>query len=144
MIKLIKWVGFFLILGLILPTFSSCEQPPTVNPNPDLTTNIVGGYTGNYVVNFEADPANNYSSQINLVVTRVDKTIIKIDAQGGDSFQCTLSGTPNNSQLSNITHTTGAYSVANDIEGYFSSGTLYYKVTGVANGGNFYAEFTVL
>lgn len=144
MIKLIKWTGLILMLGLIAPTFMSCEQPPTINPNPDLTTNIIGGYTGNYVVNYEADPSNNYSSQINLVITRVDENTIKVDAQGGDSFECTLSGGVSSLTLSNITETTGSYTVADDIEGYYVSGTLYYKVTGVANGGNFYAEFTVI
>ena len=144
MIKLIKWVGLFLMLGLVLPTFTSCEQPPVVNPDPDLTANIVGNYNGNYVVNYEANPSDNFSSQITLLITREDTKKIKVDAQGGDSFECSLSGTPNNLSLSNITNTTGAYSPATDIEGYYVNGTLYYKVTGIVNGGNFYAEFTVI
>ena len=144
MIKLLKWVGLFLMLGMVLPTFTNCEQQPTINPNPDLTTNIVGSYGGNYVVNYEADPSNNYSSQITLVVTRIDNDQIKVDAQGGDSFECSISGSTSSLTLSGITNTTGTYTAADDIEGYYLNGTLYFKVTGIANGGNFYAEFSVI
>jgi hypothetical protein len=144
MIKAFKWVGLFILLGLVTPTFMSCEPPPTVVSDPDITGLVVGPYTGNYVVNYEADPTNNFSSQITLVVTRVDKKIIKVDAQGGDSFECTLSGTNSSSSLSNINNTSGVYDSASDIEGYFINGTLYYKVTGIVNGGNFFAEFSVI
>ena len=144
MIKLFKWIGLFLMLGLAMPSFMSCQPPPTIVTNPDITGNIVGPYTGNYVVNYESDPDNNTSSQINLVVSRIDKKIIRVDAQGGDSFECSVSGTTNSLTLSNITNTSGVYNFASDIEGYYINGTLYYKVTGVVNGGNFYAEFTVI
>lgn len=135
---------FQLFLLIALPTFMACEQPPTVVLDPDLTTAILGGYSGNYVVNYSADPDNNTSSQITLTVSRVDNTHIKIDAQGGDSFECTISGTTTALSFSNITDQTGVYTNADDIEGFFRSGTLYYKVTGIINGGDFYAEFTVI
>ncbi|MFT4752745.1 MAG: hypothetical protein ACI9GM_000372 [Salibacteraceae bacterium] len=143
MTKALKLIAF-LILGLAAPTFMSCEQPPTVTANPDITGNIAGSYNGNYIVNYENDPANNFSSQIILTVSRVDKKQIRIDAQGGDSFECTLSGTSSNSALTNIINTSGVYQLATDLEGYYINGTLYYKVTGVSNGGNFSAEFTVI
>lgn len=135
-----------LIIAVAAPalTFMSCEQPPTVVLDPDLTSGWMGNYAGNYVVNYEADPSSNYSSQIQLVVTKVDKTIIRIDAQGGDSFECTISGSTGSVTFSNITSQKGAYANADEIEGYYSSGLLYYKVSGTINNGNFYAEFTVL
>ena len=137
---------FLLLIGVTVPmlTFFACQQQPTVVLDPDLTSDWMGTYAGNYVVNFEADPSSNYSSQIQLVVTKVDKTIIRIDAQGGDSFECTLSGTTGVVTFSNITNQKGAYANADEIEGYYRSGLLYYKVSGTVNNGNFYAEFTVL
>jgi hypothetical protein len=144
MIKKIKQIGLFFFLGMAILATNGCEPPPTITVDPDLTTSIVGGYSGNYVVNYDADPQNNFSSQINLVVSRVDKTIIRIDAQGGDSFECTLTGTVNTLTLSNIQNAKGVYSLADDLEGYFVNGSLYYKVTGTSNGGAFYAEFTVI
>lgn len=144
MIKAVRNFGFMILLGIVIPMFMSCEQPPTVTTNPDLTTEIVGSYTGNYVVQYEADPSNDFSSQITLVVSRVDKKLIRIDAQGGDAFECSISGSANTLTLSNIQNTSGVYNLATDIEGFYRSGTLYYKVTGISNGGDFNAEFTVL
>lgn len=144
MMKVFKWVTLFLILGLVTPTFMSCEPPPTVTTNPDLTTNVVGPYEGNYVVKYEADPSQDFSSQINLTVSRIDKTIIRVDAQGGDAFQCYVEGSANTLTLKSIHETSGIYDLANDITGFYRNGTLYYKVTGISNGGNFEAEFTVL
>ncbi len=79
-----------------------------------------------------------------MVVSRIDKKLIRVDAQGGDSFECSISGTSNNLTLSNIHNAKGLYTLADDIEGVYISGRLYYKVTGTSNGGAFYAEFTVL
>lgn len=136
----------FLLIGITIPflTFMSCQEQPVVVLDPDLTTGWMGNYAGNYVVNYEADPSNNFSSQIQLSVTKVDKKIIKIDAQGGDSFECTLTGTSSNVTFSNITNQKGVYANADVIEGFYRSGLLYYKVSGTINNGNFYAEFTVL
>ena len=142
--KALTWVVLFLFTGLILPTFIGCQTQPTVTTNPDITGNILGGFTGNYVANYEMDPTRNYSSQINLVVSKIDVKKIRIDAQGGDSFECTISGSSTNLKLTNITNTSGVYKSATDIEGYYISGSLYYKVTGIVDGGNFYAEFTVI
>ena len=122
----------------------ACEPPPTVTINPDLTTSIVGIYQGNYVVNYEANPQNNFSSQINLVVGRIDKKIIRVDAQGGDSFECSIDGIVSNLTLTNMTNTTGVYTLGTEMEGAFINGRLYYKVTGVSNGEPFSAEFTAL
>jgi hypothetical protein len=141
--KTFKWLTFSILIGLTA-SFASCETPPTVTTNPDLTGSIVGPYTGNYIVQYEADPSNDFSSQITLVVSRVDKKIIRIDAQGGDAFDCYISGTENTLTLSSIHNTSGVYDLATEIEGFYRSGTLYYKVTGISNGGNFNAEFTVL
>ncbi|MGB0806060.1 MAG: hypothetical protein ACPGRC_05170 [Salibacteraceae bacterium] len=144
MIKVLKWTGLFILLGLVTPTFMSCQPQPTVTTNPDLTTDVVGEYQGNYVVKYEANPSDDFSSQITLVVSRVDKTVIRLDAQGGDAFQCYVTGTASSLTLSGIHETSGVYNLATDIEGFYRSGTLYYKVTGISNGGNFEAEFTVL
>ncbi len=144
MIKNIKKAGIFLFVAMAILAGSGCEPPPTITINPDLTTSIVGGYSGNYVVNYDADPQDNFSSQINLVVTPIDKTLIRVDAQGGDSFECTVSGSVNTLTLSNIQNPKGVYSLADDLEGFFVNGRLYYKVIGTSNGGAFYAEFTVI
>jgi hypothetical protein len=144
MLQILKKLGIILFLGAILIPSTGCQRPPTITVDPDLTGNIVGPYAGNYVVNYTSHPQDNFSSQINLVISRVDKTIIRVDAQGGDSFQCSISGTSNNLKLSNITNTKGIYTLADDIEGVYISGRLYYKVTGTSNGGAFYAEFTVI
>lgn len=130
-------------IGMVL-AFVGCQQPPTVNLNPDLTVDIVGPYSGNYVVNYEADPQNDFSSQINLVVSRIDNKIIRVDAQGGDSFECSIEGSLQNLTLSKITNKKGVYAIADELEGAFISGRLYYKVTGISNGGDFSAEFTAL
>lgn len=132
------------VVLLALPLIMACQQQPTVVLNPDLTSVVAGSYNGNYVVNYESDPGNNFSSQISLQVNRIDNNHIHVIAPGGDSFECKVSGTSNNLTFSNISNTTGVYDVADDLEGYFINGTLYYKVTGVVNGGNFYAEFTVI
>ena len=142
--KIVKAIIVVLFLGIITPTFMGCQPPPTVVTDPDLTGEISGPYGGNYVVNFEANPQGNYSSQINLQVSKIDKKIIRVDAQGGDSFQCSITGSSNSLVLSNITNTTGVYNNADDIEGAYINGRLYYKVTGTVNGGAFYAEFTVI
>jgi hypothetical protein len=131
------------IVGLI-PTTMSCEKPPTVVLDPDLTGQIIGAYEGNYVVNYEANPQDNFSSQINLVVSRIDKKLIRIDAQGGDSFECTLSGIEKSLTLSNMTNKKGVYASADNLEGSFINNRLYYKVTGTLNGGPFSAEFTAI
>ena len=144
MSRILKKLGIILFLGIILLPSTGCQPPPTITVDPDLTGNIVGPYDGNYVVNYTSHPQDNFSSQINLVVSRIDKTIIRVDAQGGDSFECSISGTSNNLQLSNITNMKGIYTLASDIEGVYISGRLYYKVTGTSNGGAFYAEFTVI
>ena len=139
-LKFVLPVGF---IGLLF-VFSSCQQPPQVNLNPDLTLEVIGAYSGNYVVNYEADPQNDFSSQINLNVNRVDNKIIRVDAQGGDSFECSVNGSLKNLTLSNITNKTGVYKLADKLEGAYINGRLYYKVTGVSNGGDFSAEFTAI
>ena len=142
--KTFKRVFTFLFLATLIPVFTGCQTPPTVITDPDITGEISGPYSGNYVVNYASNPQDNYSSQINLQVSKVDKKIIRVDAQGGDSFECSISGTSNSLVLSNITNTTGVYNYADDIEGAYINGRLYYKVTGTVNGGSFYAEFTVI
>ena len=142
--RIIKGIIVILFIGTVIPTFMGCQPPPTVVTDPDLTGEISGPYSGNYVVNFAASPKDNFSSQINLQVSKIDKKIIRVDAQGGDSFQCSIKGSSNSLVLSNITNTTGIYKSADDIEGAFINGRLYFKVTGTANGGAFYAEFTVI
>jgi len=137
-------IVFFAAMVITIPMTMSCEQPPTIVLDPDLTGQIIGPYQGNYVVNYEASPQDNFSSQISLVVSRIDKKIIRIDAQGGDSFECTISGIENSLELSNMTNTTGVYALTNELEGSFISGRLYYKVKGTANGGPFSAEFTAI
>ncbi|UTW64787.1 hypothetical protein KFE94_08805 [bacterium SCSIO 12643] len=144
MIRIIKLLGVVLFLGALLIPSTGCQPPPTITVDPDLTGNIVGPYDGNYVVNYATHPQDNFSSQINLVVSRIDKKLIRVDAQGGDSFECSISGTSNNLTLSNIHNAKGLYTLADDIEGVYINGRLYYKVTGTSNGGAFYAEFTVL
>lgn len=131
-------------LALIAVSFSSCEKPPSVVLNPNLTTEVIGQYQGNYIVNYEANPQDDISSQISLVVTDVDNTTIRVDAQGGDSFECKVSGSINNLTLSGIKNATGVYTLANDISGNYFNGRLYYKVTGTSNGGAFSAEFTAI
>lgn len=138
---------FFSVLGVlsaVLLTFMSCQKPQPVVLNPDLTSEIVGPYSGNYVVNYETHPEDNYSSQVTLVVTRVDKTVVKIDTQGGDSFECNISGTDKNLTLKNILNPTGIFVNANNLEGAYYNERLYYKVTGTSNGGSFTAEFTAI
>ena len=51
----------FIFLGLAAPSYMGCQQQPTVTANPDITGNIVGTYTGNYVVNYEAEQGPNLS-----------------------------------------------------------------------------------
>jgi hypothetical protein len=134
----------FALFGMVLTTFTSCQQQPTITVDPDLTGEISGSYSGNYVVNFDETPQDNFSSQVSLVVSREDKTIIHITAQGGDSFDCSIAGVSSALTLSNITNGKGVYEFADDIEGFYNNGRLYYKVTGTINGGAFYAEFTVI
>lgn len=132
------------MLAITLPMTIGCQKPPTVVLDPDLTGQIIGPYQGNYVVNYEANPSDNFSSQINLVVSRIDKKLIKIDAQGGDSFECTISGTEKALSLSNMTNKKGVYALADELDGSFINGRLYYKVKGTINGGSFSAEFTAI
>ena len=142
--KSIFRVLMFTVLVAWVPTIISCEKPPTVVLNPDLTGQIIGPYQGNYVVNYEASPQDNFSSQITLVVSRIDKKLIRIDAQGGDSFECSISGTEKSLKLTNMTNAKGVYALTNELEGAFINGRLYYKVKGTANGGPFSAEFTAI
>lgn len=144
MIRILKSLGVILFLGTLLIPSTGCQRPPTITVDPDLTGNIVGAYDGNYVVNYATHPQDNFSSQINLAVSKLDKKLIRVDAQGGDSFECSISGTSKNLKLSNIHNTKGIYTLATSIEGVYVNGRLYYKVTGTSNGGAFYAEFTVL
>ena len=142
--KILKTLAIIFILGGSSAYFIGCQPPPTISFDPDLTGTIIGPYSGNYVVNYETDPQKNFSSQINLVISAVDKTTIRIDAQGGDSFECTISGSLNSLVLKDIKNTKGVYSLADHLDGAFINGRLYYKVTGTSNGGAFYAEFTVI
>jgi len=142
--KKLKILFMVLVIGGSLSSFMGCQPPPTITLDPDLTGTIVGPYTGNYVVNYATEPQKNFSSQINLVISAVNKTTIRIDAQGGDSFECTIAGSLNSLVLKDIKNTKGVYSLADHLEGAFINGRLYYKVTGTSNGGAFYAEFTVI
>lgn len=136
------------ILGctaLMATTFTGCQEPQTIVLNPDLTTEITGVYEGNYEVNYATRPEDNYVAQVEMVVSKIDKKIIKIDAQGGDSFECTIEGSPSTLLFSNLQNQKGAFSIATEIEGNYVSGRLYYKLTGkTADGGDFYAQFSVL
>jgi len=137
-------IVFFAAMVVVIPMTMSCEKPPTVVLNPDLTGQVIGPYQGNYVVNYEANPQDNYSSQINLVVSRIDKKMIRIDAQGGDSFECSISGAEKALTLSNMTNKKGVYALTTELEGSFINGRLYYKVKGTIKGGPFSAEFTAI
>lgn len=141
--KLLK-IAIFAFYGVALASITSCQPQPTITVDPDITGEISGPFSGNYVVNYADDPSKNFSSQINLVVSGLDKKLIHIIAQGGDSFDCTIAGTSSNLSLSNIANGKGVYQYADEIEGFYISGRLYYKVTGTINGGAFYAEFTVI
>lgn len=145
-LKNIVWSAAVLgCTALLSIGFSGCQEPEAIVLNPDLTTDITGVYEGNYEVNYSDDPDRNYVAQTEMVVSRIEKKIIKIDAQGGDSFECSIAGTPSALTFSNLREQKGSFSVATEIEGNFIGGRLYYKLTGkTADGGDFYAQFSVL
>ena len=134
----------FVVFSTSLLIFSSCQEQPTITTDTDLTINIIGGHVGNYVVNYEASPQNNTSSQISISVTRVTNTTIRIDAQGGDSFECSVSGSTTALTLSNITNTKGAFVYGTKLEGAYANSRIYFKITGDRYGGPFVAEFTAI
>tara|TARA_R110002050_G_scaffold149463_1_gene276043 strand:- start:86114 stop:86545 length:432 start_codon:yes stop_codon:yes gene_type:complete len=136
--------AIFAFFGVAIATFSGCQQPPTITVDPDITGEIAGPFSGNYVVNYADNPGDNFSSQINLVVSGLDKKLIHVATQGGDSFDCTISGSSSSMVLSDIKNGKGVYQYADTIDGFYNNGRLYYKVTGTINGGAFYAEFTVI
>jgi hypothetical protein len=126
-------------------SFSSCQEQPTIILNPDLTTEVTGVYEGNYEVNYATRPQDNFVAQVEMIVSRVDNKVIAIDAQGGDSFECSINGSTSFLTFSNLQNQKGAFSIATKIEGQYNNGRLYYKLTGqTQDGGDFYAEFSVL
>ena len=134
----------FTLLPIGLLTISSCQQEPVIITNVDLTENIVGSHVGNYVVNYEASPQNNQSNQITINISKVSNTSIRVDAQGGDSFECTISGSATSLSLSNLSNTTGVFDYGTYLEGAYANGRVYYKITGNRYGGPFIAEFTAI
>ncbi len=135
----------YILAMIFLLALAACTQPTRIIPDTDLTYEITGTYQGNYIVNFESDSAKDISSQIELKVERIDNDHIRVLAEGGDSFECTVTGSSSSKvDLNDMTATTGAYVHGEHLEGNYYDNRLYYKITGTYNGGAFKAEFTSL
>lgn len=125
--------------------FTQCGQQETIQTtNSDITGDIVGPHSGNYNLIFAVSLKKNYSNQISLLVSRINSKTIEINTQGGDSFECVITGSSTSNVFSDLQNPLGIYSFATDIEGYFVNGALYFKVSGIQNGEFIYAEFTVI
>ncbi|HBH06394.1 MAG TPA: hypothetical protein DDX92_07310 [Flavobacteriales bacterium] len=140
------------IIFLVFISFLTigCREDERIIQDTDLTDFIEGSYSGVYTLNYENDPSQNFTGQFIILVEKVDNTHVRIDAQGGDTFECELSGNSRSSlTLLNMANTTGVYTAGETLEGNFTqfqngSKQLEYTINGTFNGGTFAASFATL
>lgn len=144
-------VSLPLIGILLISLFAySCREQERVIQDQDLTDYIEGNYNGVYTVNFENDPSQNVTRQYEIRIEKIDNTHVRVDAQGGDTFECELSGSSRSSlTLFNMSNTTGIFTNGETLEGDFTQfqngfKQLNFTVDGTFNGGTFTANFATL
>ena len=108
-----KTAFLFLFAVLLIGGLDSCSKQDTT-PQPDLTTNLVGTYVGNYADSISGG-ASTSSASVIVVVSKIDNTHIQVTPPATSNFipfTATLTSAPN-----------GTYLTVN--AGTYGSNTLY-------------------
>src|SRR5690606_10197143 len=99
-----KTLKLFSILSAFLALVSACDDR-TQNQNqinPDITRLIVGDFEGLMNVRNTANPSENTSQLLDVSITKINDRSIRVNASGGDVFECTIRGAANNPTIENV------------------------------------------
>lgn len=132
-----KTLKLFSILFAFLVLVSACDdRTQTMNQvNPDITRLIVGNFEGLMNVRNTANPSENTSQLLDVNITKISDRSIRVNASGGDVFECTIRGAANNPTIENVTQASGQFAGYSSITGSFTETNAKFTVTKSVQGG---------
>lgn len=138
-----KTLKLFSILLALLSLVSACEdRTQTLNQvNPDITRLITGNFEGLMNVRNSANPSENSSQLLDVSITKISDRSIRVNASGGDVFECTIRGAANNPTIENVSQANGQFAGFSSITGSFTETNAKFTVTKPVQGGTITFEF---
>jgi hypothetical protein len=138
-----KTLKLFSILLALLSLVSACEdRTQTLNQvNPDITRLITGNFEGLMNVRNSANPSENSSQLLDVSITKISDRSIRVNASGGDVFECTIRGAANNPTIENVSQANGQFAGFSSITGSFTETNAKFTVTKPVQGGTKTFEF---
>lgn len=138
-----KTLKLFSILFALLSLVSACEdRTQTLNQvNPDITRLITGNFEGLMNVRNSANPSENSSQLLDVSITKISDRSIRVNASGGDVFECTIRGAANNPTIENVSQANGQFAGFSSITGSFTETNAKFTVTKPVQGGTITFEF---
>jgi hypothetical protein len=133
-----KTLKLFPIFLAFLVLVSACDdrRQTMQETNPDITRLITGNFEGLMNVRNTANPSENSSQLLDVSITKISDRSIRVNASGGDIFECTIRGAANNPTIEKVTQASGQFAGYSSITGSFTETKAKFTVTKPVQGGS--------